>query len=282
MSFDKRDHYPSHEITVLVNSRDRTSGTNTDFSVNFGNVEGLQEGDSAIYLREAHFPNTFYNVLNDENELKIFSPASRVITIPPGRYTASSLADVIEQEFANDGVTVDLTIDNVTNQYQMTWTPDGNAYGFDTGSTSSDRIKHLMGLGSSLPGFFISDTGLLDWSTNGNTAMIEFDAPDLIKIYSDIAQADSVETHTPAEESKVGVPGSASNTRLIETCPVLVPFGALNSCKWQTKETQGTIYPASRGRTTFNFRLRDKHNRKVFLPDNAEVVLEFRMQLNRS
>ena len=107
----------SKERIVVINSIDRISGTNTDFTVSYNDDEVQQ--DLKVVVKQAYIPNQFYNVTNDNNrfEIKQSTFPSAVIIIRAGQYTIDELIaelEILINAYLSDGAPVTITKSNTT------------------------------------------------------------------------------------------------------------------------------------------------------------------------
>jgi hypothetical protein len=75
---------------IYINSKDRISGTSSDFEISFSDLQLTSSEDSDLYLQlvDCVIPNSFYNINTNNNQFEL---NSTVLTISPGNYNIKEL-----------------------------------------------------------------------------------------------------------------------------------------------------------------------------------------------
>lgn len=120
--------------TILkINSKDRVSGSNTDFTFNTTHLN-----PSKITLKEVYIPNLFYNIrANDNNVFSYqYNSVPGTVTVAPGFYTTAELLTAIEAGLTTNGLpNITLTQDpntrliNLANAEALTFRIENEADG---------------------------------------------------------------------------------------------------------------------------------------------------------
>lgn len=85
---------------ILIDSKDRVSGTSHNFSVNFPiALTGLK----AIKLLSANIPSGFYNINSSNNNLYISDGTLRTITLSPGNYSSTTIVSALTTALNSSG-----------------------------------------------------------------------------------------------------------------------------------------------------------------------------------
>ena len=124
---------PMYNKNLRMNSQERSadSKSSTDFIVNYSNVQVLSKIVSVV-VKHVSFPNVFYNVTTKNNVLRYerIVGEPRVIAVPVGNYTITSLLDALIES-------VEITQDPLT--HLLTFTASVGSplqiYGPEDGST---------------------------------------------------------------------------------------------------------------------------------------------------
>jgi hypothetical protein len=103
-------------LILVINSKDKQSGTNGDFTVQFNDSSCQQV--QKVLVKEIFVPNVFYNISDDgkrtNNTLTLSQNglANITVTIPEGQYNIDLL--MVELKNAIDTVLIDGAIVTVT------------------------------------------------------------------------------------------------------------------------------------------------------------------------
>lgn len=118
-------HYIKH---LVINSKDRISGDESQFIVNIPTISGL----NAVELLQAYLPNTIYNITASNNTILWNNGAPNTSTLTPGAYDINTIiAEIISQT----GWT---TVTASYSTFRLTFT---NAVAFSlTGGTALDIL----------------------------------------------------------------------------------------------------------------------------------------------
>ena len=148
-------------VLLTLNSKDRISGSSSDFLVKINNPP---KNISQVCLREVILPNSIYNINSSNNMLyfEVGSTGVANLSIPPGFYNTLSLVTKLNERFTAIGVATTVTYDSTNNKYTFTHPSIFNLYfgynntlvdilGFNTinynnslnGSITSPRVGNL-------------------------------------------------------------------------------------------------------------------------------------------
>eukprot|EP00732_Lithocolla_globosa_P004376 Lithocolla_globosa_v1_NODE_4007_length_1531_cov_501.416949.p1 type:complete len:177 gc:universal NODE_4007_length_1531_cov_501.416949:585-55(-) len=125
-------YYTDREI-IYVNSRNRVSGTNSNFQYKI-ELNNNVDYDHVVVL-DASIPKSSYTIQSNNNTFTVSEEidggpsTDRIITIPEGNYTRLSLSKVLKT-LLNDNVNTyvyNITYDNINNtadtgKYTYSWT----------------------------------------------------------------------------------------------------------------------------------------------------------------
>ena len=122
----------SKEKILVINSKDKQSGTNGRFTVQFNDSSCQQV--QKVLVKEIFVPNLFYNISNEvgrKNNTLTFSQnglANITVTVPEGQYTVDNLITTLKGLIDGvliDGVIVTITKNNITFKLTFTFTGAG-------------------------------------------------------------------------------------------------------------------------------------------------------------
>lgn len=85
--------YEAGDYSLIVNSFDRTSGTDSDFEITFGGLPQFSE----MAMRSVTFTNCVYNVTSDNSTFSFIEDSTDtcVATLSPGNYDTVSMASYL-------------------------------------------------------------------------------------------------------------------------------------------------------------------------------------------
>ena len=140
---------------LFVNSDDRTSGSNTNFDVEFDNFTGLIGRPCRVQIVSAEVAiGSVYQIEAGKNTFCFSVDGASTISfdITPGTYTVTSLVSLLKSQMES--------LDALSNTYDFTYNQDTNtislspAYASGTlelrGNLNSDRVNQILGLSSEL------------------------------------------------------------------------------------------------------------------------------------
>lgn len=132
-------------VLLIIDSKDRSSGSVTDFNYTFNRIQILKPRQFRI--NKINIPYTFY-AIEQQNFTITYNAVPYVINIPAGNYSAPSLAQVV-QTLCNASIPapgITITYDINTNKMQFTATL-GNTFAFDFSAYSGARANYNLGIG---------------------------------------------------------------------------------------------------------------------------------------
>ena len=244
----------SKERIVVINSIDRISGSNTDFTVSYNDYEVQQV--LKVVVKAAFIPNQFYNVTNDNNrfEIKQSTFPSAVIIIRAGQYTIDELIaelEILINAYLSDGATVTITKSSTTGK--LTFTFSGATLPANNTVTIFDNVnataKNLLGI-----------------SGNQTSDVINLPNP------FNLSGVEYVAIHSPqvaynhALES--GARGAVSTLDIVSLTET--PFGAVAYHETKDDELSEVICTEPTNLSNISIVLRDKNGTKLSLPDNFD------------
>lgn len=177
-----------HKRIFYINSRDRTSGTNSDFTYDI-DLKGLDVSHAAIL--QAYIPKSFYVVVSGENTFTLEEDSKQAsVSISPGSYSKSSLKSHLQTQLNSAS-------------------PNGYSYTITTPSSSQGETGKLTfsvsGNGGIQPilifttylweqlGFDKNSSNQFSSDTLTSTNVINLQSENTIFLHSDIIQdSDSV------------------------------------------------------------------------------------------
>jgi hypothetical protein len=239
----------SKERIVVINSIDRISGTNTDFTVSYNDYEVQQV--LKVVVKQAYIPNQFYNVTNDNNrfEIKQSTFPSAVIIIRAGQYTIDEL--ILINAYLSDSATVTITKSSTTGKLTFTFsgagTPANNTVTiFDNDNATA---KNLLGI-------------------SGNQTSDAITLPNPFNL----SGVEYVAIHSPQVAYNHGLESGARGAVSILDIVSLTntPFGAVAYHETKDDELAEVIYTEPTNLSNISIVLRDKNGTKLSLPDNFD------------
>ena len=246
----------SREKIVVINSKDKKEGSNTDFVVNF--FDSSIQQVSKVLVRDCFVPNLFYNV-NERNNVLFFkqnAEAIKSITIPVGQYNVDTLSTALKTQIETKlvfGTVVDITRSSITYKYTFTFsgavTPANNEviFYFDT-STIRDVI------------------GLLETTAPASNIIV-------MNTVFNLKGVEIVQVHSPQIGEMHGLDAGATGyISLVETVSLATtPFGSVSHRQNNDDELAMILYEQPKNLSIVKIVLRDEQGVKLSLPDNAHV-----------
>lgn len=130
----------------VINSKDRTSGTSTNFVISFGSAQNA----GGLKLVSAQIPNTIYNITSDNNILDFDDGGGAITaTVPVGSYTITNLLSTLKTlmdaaSAPQNALVFTLTLSNIT--HFVTIAATGNfSLLFATGANVANTIRQQIG-----------------------------------------------------------------------------------------------------------------------------------------
>ena len=148
---------PTEKI-IVINSRDKLSGTNSNFTVQFN--DSLAQEVVKIICKEIYIPNQFYNVENDgkrKNNTLVLNQNGAgeiTVTVPEGQYNIDTLNTTLKALIDGvliDGAIVTITKNNTTNKLTFTFTGSGTPANNNVSFIDTSLIKSLIGFDATIP-----------------------------------------------------------------------------------------------------------------------------------
>jgi hypothetical protein len=250
----------SKERLIVINSKDRQNGTNSDFTISITDSETQQI--QKILVKDCFIPNLFYNINNNNNRL-VFSQnglPNITLILRAGQYTLSQFITELETNFNGaliNGTTLAITSNPTT--YKLTFTfsggalpADNNVEIFKDGTTISD----IIGLNND-----IGPSDVLNLPNPYNLTGVSL-----------------VQIHSPQVAENHGI--DSSNNRgtlinLLETVSLTeTAWGSVAHRQNNDDELCEILYSTNlRALNFIRIVLRDESGVKLELPDNAYVTV---------
>jgi hypothetical protein len=243
------------EKLIVINSRDKISGSNTDFTVQFN--DSLSQEVLKIICKEIYIPNQFYNVENDgkrkNNTLVINQNGLGLltVTIAEGQYNIDSLIAVLKtgiDAVLVDGVTVGITKNTTTNKLTFTFTGAGTPANNNVSFIDTSLIKSLIGFDATIP-----QANVLNMPYPWNLNELQY-----------------VQVHSPELASTHGMDAGANTTiNLLESVSLTsAPFGGVAYKQSNDDELHEILYDDQRVLQQVRIKLRDSSGNILSLPPN--------------
>ena len=245
----------SREKIIVLNSKDKDEGTNTDFVLSF-NDSSIQQV-SKVLIKDLFIPNLFYNV-NERNNVLFFkqnAEAIKSITIPVGQYNVDNLATELKTQLELQlvfGTTVTITRSSTTFKYTFTFSgavsPANNEVIF---YQDTSTIRDVIGL----------------LNTNLASNIIVMDTVFNLK------GIEIVQVHSPEIGEMHGLDAGATGyISLLETVSLATtPFGSVAHRQNNDDELAMILYEQPKNLSIVRIVIRDEQGVKLTLPDNAHV-----------
>lgn len=246
----------SREKIIILNSKDKDEGTNTDFVLSF-NDSSIQQV-SKVLIKDLFIPNLFYNV-NERNNVLFFkqnAEAIKSITLPVGQYNVDTLASEIKTQLESQlvfGTVVDITRSNITYKYTFTFSgavsPANNQVIFYQDTSTIRDVIGLLQTTSPASNIIVMDTVF-------NLKGVEI-----------------VQVHSPEIGEMHGLDAGATGyISLLETVSLATtPFGSVAHRQNNDDELAMILYEQPKNLSIVKIVLRDEQGVKLTLPDNAHV-----------
>jgi len=243
------------EKLIVINSRDKISGTNSNFTVQFN--DSIAQEVVKIIVKEIYIPNQFYNVENDgkrKNNTLVLNQnggGDVSITVPEGQYNIDTLIATLKPLIDGiliDGAIVTITKNNTTNKLTFTFTGAGTPANNNVSFVDTSLIKSLIGFDATIPAVAIVNMPY-PWNLN---------------------QLQYVQVHSPELASTHGMDAGANTTiNLLESVSLNnAGFGAVAYKQANDDELHEIIYDDQRVIQQVRIKLRDSSGNILSLPDN--------------
>lgn len=245
---------PTEKI-IVINSRDKLSGTNSNFTVQFN--DSLAQEVVKIIVKEIYIPNQFYNVENDgkrKNNTLVLNQNGAgeiTVTVPEGQYNIDTLNTTLKALIDGvliDGAIVTITKNNTTNKLTFTFTGAGTPANNNVSFIDTSLIKSLIGFDATIPA-----GGILNMPFPWNLNQLQY-----------------VQVHSPELASTHGMDAGANTIiNLLETVSLTsTGFGGVAYKQSNDDELHEIIYDDQRVLQQVRIKLRDSSGNLLSLPDN--------------
>lgn len=247
----------SKEKLLVVNSKDRLTGTNGDFEVLF-NDSSCQQVIKCL-VKDVFVPNLFYNINDGNNtlEFKQNAEANQIVTVPVGQYSIDQLITQLTASIDTkliDGATV--TITKHPTLYNLVFTFTGAV------TPANNDVTFF-----SDPSLLSNEIGLT--SNVGPSSVLSMPSPFNLK------GVEYVQVHSPQVAETHGLDGGASGyISLLETVSLAeTSFGTIAHRQNNDDELAMLLYEQPRNISRIGIVLRDESGTRLSLPDNAYVTV---------
>jgi len=247
----------SKEKILVVNSKDKQSGTNGDFTVQFNDSSCQQV--QKVLVKEIFVPNLFYNIENDgtrKNNTLVLSQnglPNITVTIPEGQYNVDLL--VVALKSAIDTVLIDSAIVTITRSsttFKLTFTFSG------AGTAANNNVQFFVA-GSTIA----NAIGLENDTASTNVLVMD-------NVYNLIG-TEYVQVHSPQVGEVHGLDAGASGyISLVDTISLSdTPFGGTAYKQNNDDELAEILYEQPKNLSRISIVLRDEQGNKLSLPSNS-------------
>jgi hypothetical protein len=246
---------PTEKI-IVINSRDKISGTNSNFRVQF--QDSISQEVLKILVKDVFVPNQFYNVDADNNTLDLNQNGLGLVQaiVTPGQYNIDelivALKTAIDAELV-DGAVVAITKNTNTNQLTFTFTTATNPLNNNVSFLDTSTMKELIGFSNTL-----AQNTVLTMPNPWNLNPLQY-----------------VQIHSQALASNHGMDGGANTTiGLLETVSLNeTPFGGVAHRKNDDDELSEIIYDDQRTLNQIDIKIRNASGKILTLPDNHHISI---------
>ena len=247
------------EKLLVINSKDRIRGTNSDFTVQFN--DSVSQEVLRVLVKDIFIPNQFYNITELNNTFEYiqgisFFPVN--FTIDPGQYNIITLMFALKEKLDNlliDGAIVTITKNDATHKLTFTLSgavnPVNNQWGISYPNTT---MREIIGYTVASPS--TSTTIVMPSSWNLNPLQY-------------------VQVHSQDLASDHGMDaGSNTTIALLETVSLVeTGFGGVAHRQNNDDELSEILYDDQRQLNQITIRLRDSEGQLLTLPGNHYVTI---------
>ena len=245
---------PTEKI-IVINSRDKISGTNSNFRVQF--QDSISQEVLKILVKDVFVPNQFYNVDADNNTLDLNQNSRGLVQaiVTPGQYNIDELITALKTAIdavLAGGVMVAISKNTNTNKLTFTFTggvpADHNVSFLDTST-----MKELIGFNATIP-----QNTVVTMPNPWNLNPLQY-----------------VQIHSQALASNHGMDGGANTTiGLLETVSLNeTAFGGVAHRKNDDDELSEIIYDDQRTLNQIDIKIRNASGKILTLPDNHHISI---------
>jgi hypothetical protein len=250
----------SKEKILVINSKDRSLGTNSDFTLDFKADSSVQQV-LKVLVKDVFIPNQFYNINSDNNAIEIKQNAepNATATISAGQYNINQLITALET--AINGVLIDGCIVTITKNdisFKLTFTFSGS------GTPANDNVSIILN-GTTISGVIGLPADTIQ--TNIHILTNTFNLNPL----------QYVQVHSPEIGYLHGLDGG-SLISLVETVSLTdTPFGGVGYKQNNDDELCEILYEEPRNLSNIKIVLRDDTGKRLSLPDNHEFSMTLKI-----
>ncbi len=245
---------PTEKI-IVINSRDKISGTNSNFRVQI--QDSISQEVLKILVKDVFVPNQFYNVDADNNTLDLNQNSLGLVqaVVTPGQYNIDEL--IVALKTAIDAVLIDgavVAITKNTNTNQLTFTFTGGIPANDNVSfLDTSTIKELIGFNTTIP-----ENAVLTMPNPWNLNPLQY-----------------VQIHSQALASNHGMDAGANTTiGLLENVSLnQTPFGGVAHRSNADDELAEIIYDDQRTLNQIDIKIRNASGKILELPENHHITI---------
>lgn len=211
---------------VYINSRDRTSGTDSNFTFNLGLVNGSNY--DRVTLLQCTIPKSYYSVITGHNYFTLTEGIDEVVIyMTPGNYNRNSFALSLKSSlntYSPNNWTYNVTYPNASTDVdtgKYTYTVSGNSsqpeFTFDTVTF----IDELMG-------FIQSETEVLNYPFTADTlvsdTVINMQPYQCVQIHSSVVKTKGQGKNTNILQTIIANSGNSSYSNISYLCPDIDSF----------------------------------------------------------
>ena len=251
----------SKEKILVINSKDKQSGTNGRFTVQFNDSSCQQV--QKVLVKEIFVPNLFYNISNEvgrKNNTLTFSQnglANITVTVPEGQYTVDNLITTLKGLIDGvliDGVIVTITKNNIT--FKLTFTFTG------AGTVANNNVQFFVATST------ISPVIGLENDTASTNILVMNDIYNLVG-------SEYVQIHSDQVGEIHGLDAGASGyIDLVDTVSLSnTPFGSTAYKQNSDDELAEILYEQPKNLSIIKITLRDEQGNLLELPNNANCSI---------
>ena len=246
---------PTEKI-IVINSRDKISGTNSNFRVQF--QDSISQEVLKILVKDVFVPNQFYNVDGDNNTLDLIQNGLGLVqaVVTPGQYNIDELIIALKtaiDALLIDGCVVTITKNTNTNKLTFTFTTATNPLNNNVSFVDTSTMKELIGFTDTL-----AQNAVLTMPNPFNLNPLQY-----------------CQIHSQALASNHGMDGGANTTiGLLETVSLTeTAFGGVAHRQNNDDELAEIIYDDSRTLNQIDIKIRNASGKILTLPENHHITV---------
>jgi hypothetical protein len=241
---------------LILDSRNRIMGSNTDFTIFFNDSFLDHDGDYLLGLDECIIPNLIYPIRSGRNQVIFYenndSKNAFTATIPTGNYDATSFATALKTAMDTAGAnTYTVSISSITKRITVASAPDNFRFANILMTPAMNRIL----------GYFSNEIMLFDTTQIGSLP-VRLDGDEYLLLQMDTISNDNLVSQVPTRG-------------ILDVIPLNVGFG--NIVYHQANSDND--YTPLRATQLNNVRIRllNPDGQPVELPDNCPCQFKFRV-----